>query len=246
MTQNLTKKIPLYIINCNKFYIKQQYTMQRALFQTLKNFQTIDLDQLNASVKFMERIENKYIVDTNQLKEFLQKAHKNYYILQIHNKIIFSYQNVYMDTEDYFFYHEHEHKKHKRIKLRTRQYVDSQQAFFEYKQREGDLVRKFRYECPIDHHGTMTEEAHRFYAELVTQFNKDHKKTLVTPSISTNYQRITLCSKNSDERITIDFNLELVDLRNPKSKQKKFTHFAIIENKSSHKKCFSNEVLTDM
>lgn len=183
--------------------------MKKELMNILEDFPKINLEQLNANVKFMERMENKYIVDNQQLQQFFKKAHKDYYILQINNKLVFSYQNVYMDTADYHFYHEHEHKKHKRIKLRTRQYVDSKQAFFEYKQRDGDLVRKFRYECPVNEHGKMTDESNRFYAELVTQFNKDHKKTLVTPAISTNYQRITLCSRNSDERVTIDFNLEL-------------------------------------
>jgi hypothetical protein len=99
--------------------------MKNELVAILKDFPKINLDQLNASAKFMERMENKYIVDNDQLQQFFKKAHKKYYILQIKEKVVFSYQNVYMDTKDYFFYHEHEHKKHKRVKLRTRQYVDS-------------------------------------------------------------------------------------------------------------------------
>lgn len=220
--------------------------MKNELVAILKDFPKINLDQLNASAKFMERMENKYIVDNDQLQQFFKKAHKKYYILQIKENVVFSYQNVYMDTKDYFFYHEHEHKKNKRVKLRTRQYVDSNIAFFEYKQREGDLVRKFRYQCPVIEHGKMTKDAERFYAELVTQFNKDYTKSAITPAISTNYKRITLCSKNSDERVTIDFNLELGDLRDPKSKIKKFNHFAIIENKSSHKKATSHHILKEL
>ncbi len=220
--------------------------MKNDLMKILSNFPTIDLDQLNASAKFMERIENKYIVDSQQLQDFFKKVHKDYYILQIKDKIIFSYQNMYMDTNDYHFYHEHEKKKNKRIKLRTRQYMDSDMAFFEYKQREWTLVRKFRYQCPTEHHGKMTNDAHKFYAQLVNEFNEKHNKHLVSPSISTHYQRITLCSKNSDERVTIDFNLELGDLRNPKNKSKTFKHFAIIENKSSHKTTTSHKILREM
>lgn len=220
--------------------------MKRDLLRILQDFPTIDLNQLNASARFMERIENKYIVDNNQLQEFFKKAGDQYYVLQINNNIVFSYENMYMDTQDYHFYHEHEHKKHKRIKLRTRKYVDNKQAFFEYKQREWKLVRKFRYECKLDGHGKMTDASNQFYAKLANEFYPEHKKTLVSPSISTNYQRITLCSKNSDERVTIDFNLELSDLRNPKSRKKRLTHFAIIENKSTHKHATSHKILKEL
>jgi len=92
----------------------------------------------------------------------------------------------------------------------------------------------------------MTEESNQFYAKLASEFYPEHKKTLVSPSISTNYQRITLCSKNSDERVTIDFNLELSDLRNSKSRKKRLTHFAIIENKSTHKHAPSHKILKDL
>jgi len=110
--------------------------MKRDLLRILQDFPKIDLNQLNASARFMERIENKYIVNNEQLQEFFKKAGDQYYVLQINNNIIFSYENMYMDTQDYHFYHEHEHKKHKRIKLRTRKYVDNKQVFFEYKQKE--------------------------------------------------------------------------------------------------------------
>jgi hypothetical protein len=41
-----------------------------------------------------------------------------------------------MDTPNYFFYNQHENQEKSRTKIRTRHYVDSDLAFFEYKQKE--------------------------------------------------------------------------------------------------------------
>lgn len=220
--------------------------MKKDLVAILNDFPKIDLDQLNSSARFMERIETKYLLDSEQLKLFFKKALKHYYILQINDRLVFSYHNVYMDTQDYLFYHEHAALKDKRVKLRTRQYVNSKQTYFEFKQREGKLIRKFRYECDGNDHGKMTDEAHKFYAKLITEFNSKHNKQLVSPSMATNYKRITLCSKNSDERVTIDFDLELKDLRNPKARGKNLNHFAIIESKSSGKDCLSGKIMKEL
>jgi len=40
-----------------------------------------------------------------------------------------------MDTEDYLFYKQHQNKLKSRTKVRTRYYVDSNLAFFEFKQK---------------------------------------------------------------------------------------------------------------
>jgi hypothetical protein len=41
-----------------------------------------------------------------------------------------------MDTEDYLFYNQHQKKEKSRTKVRTRYYIDSNLAFFEYKQKD--------------------------------------------------------------------------------------------------------------
>ena len=217
--------------------------IQQELMKLLQDFSAISLDQLNSSAKFMERIETKYILDKKQIKAFFKKALKKYYILQMNNKLMFAYKNTYMDTKDYLFYHQHEQKKDKRIKLRTRQYVESGDSFVEYKQKEGRLVRKFRYQCPTSDYGKMTDNAHKFYAKLMQDFNTKHSKKIVSPSLATNYQRITLCSRNSDERVTVDFNIHLEDLRNTKAEPKKLDHFAIVESKSTNDKCTSHRIM---
>jgi hypothetical protein len=36
----------------------------------------------------------------------------------------------------------------------------------------------------------------------------------IFPSIETKYNRLTFCSKKNDERLTVDFNIALSDIRN--------------------------------
>ncbi|MDP3381196.1 MAG: VTC domain-containing protein [bacterium] len=48
---------------------------------------------------------------------------------------MFSYDNIYMDSDEYLFYNQHQDKKNSRTKVRTRYYLDSNTAYFEYKQK---------------------------------------------------------------------------------------------------------------
>jgi hypothetical protein len=57
-----------------------------------------------------------------------------------------------MDTDDYVFQMQHQAKEKSRTKVRTRLYVDSDLSFFEYKQRQKKVTRKFRYEFPMNEH----------------------------------------------------------------------------------------------
>jgi len=68
-----------------------------------------------------------------------------------------------MDTDDYLFYNEHQEKKTSRSKVRTRYYIDSNMAFFEYKQKNDGITQKYRYEFPVEEHGFMTKGKKRFF-----------------------------------------------------------------------------------
>ncbi|MDR2411127.1 MAG: VTC domain-containing protein [Candidatus Peribacteria bacterium] len=99
----------------------------------LKGFKTITLNNLNATASFLKRIENKYLLDSKDFISIIKDLRKNFDILEIEGKKVFTYDNVYMDTDDYLFYDQHQNKLNSRIKVRTRLYVDSNLAFFELK-----------------------------------------------------------------------------------------------------------------
>jgi hypothetical protein len=168
------------------------------------------------------------------LKDFasvIKELKKNFNILEIDWKKVFSYDNVYMDTKDYLFYNQHQNKLNSRVKVRTRFYVDANSAFFEFKHKINWVTNKYRYEFPSHEHWFMTRWKKRFF-DWVWQSIYNEKSPEISPSIKTNYKRITLVSKKWDERVTIDFNIKARDLRKKDAKIVDLKNLIIVESKS--------------
>lgn len=213
----------------------------------LQEYTTISLDQLNASMSFLERIDTKYLIDLTQLDKILSALQDRFYVLTIKDVNIFTYDSIYMDTKDYLFYKQHEQGEENRIKVRTRHYVDSGDlAYFEMKQKEGKVIRKFRYPCGVEGHGVMNKDAKRFYTSLCQSMGLPFAKEEIMPAIKTKCKRITLCSKTNDERLTIDFDVELNDLRDPSARTVKLSNVAIVESKSSSTSGYSHKLMKKM
>ena len=81
-----------------------------------------------------------------KFEKIIAKFQDKYFILNIKGNSLFGYESIYMDTADYGFYYQHEQGLNKRTKIRTRNYLDAKLMYFEYKQRDHELVRKFRYQ----------------------------------------------------------------------------------------------------
>lgn len=216
--------------------------MKLALKNKLFSFPSINLSELNAQASYLKRKDKKYLMTEKQLLKILNNLPKSYQVLDIDNKRIFSYDNVYMDTVDYMFYNQHENKEPQRTKVRTRLYEDSKLAFFEYKQKEAGITKKYRYEFPFLEHGTMTRGKKRFF-DGVYQSNYGESAPIIYPAIRTRYNRMTLVAKTGEERLTIDFNIRVQDVRNHKSKEKNLKNLVIVESKSLSEKCRSSKIM---
>lgn len=212
--------------------------------QTLNNFQALTLSELNAQASFLKRIDRKFLLTTQEFWEFLEELKDDFHVLEISGKKVFSYDNIYMDTKDYLFYEQHQNKLKSRTKVRTRLYEDSQIAFFEYKQKINGVTQKFRYQFPAEEHGNMTKWKTRFF-EWVWQsmYQWDPQAPKIFPAMKTKYNRITLVEKNGWERLTVDFNIQTLDLRDPDAQKVDLKNLVIIESKSLAKKCASLEIL---
>jgi len=209
----------------------------------VKDFEKITLDELNQTSSYLKRIDRKFLVTASQLKDILKDITKDFKVLEIAGKRIFSYDNVYMDTEDYLFYNQHQNKLNKRTKIRTRLYVDSDLAFFEFKQKENWVTQKYRYSFPTEEHGTMTKGKKRFYEGVWQAMYDGEKAPTITPAIRTKYKRITLVSKDGSERLTIDFAIKTENLRNPNQNEIDLKNLVIIESKSLNQDCASCKII---
>lgn len=236
-TIRLTNKKQIYFLkNKNK-------NMWTDLNNRLKTFNQISLTQLNAQASFLDRIDTKYLLTENEFTEILKDLEKEFYILDIKEKSVFEYESIYMDSEKYDFYFQHQNKEKSRTKVRTRNYLDSWIAFFEYKQKQKWVTRKFRYQfTDPKEHGQMNNESVKFFEWAFQSFySKSPEK--IFPSLATRYNRITLCSKSNDERVTVDFNIRLEDLRNTWKEIISLDNLVILESKSMSKNWKSAEIM---
>lgn len=209
----------------------------------LQDFEPISLSELNARASFLKRIDKKFLLNANQFADILEDLKNDFKVLEIKGKKIFSYDNIYMDSDDYLFYNQHQDKKNSRTKVRTRYYIDSNLAYFEYKQKIDWITSKYRYEFPSEEHGFMTKGKKRFFEWVWQSIYNDDKAPKISPSIQTKYQRITLVNNDGSERLTIDFNIKTQDLRDKKNKEIDLKNLVIVESKSLKKDCKSSEIM---
>lgn len=103
-------------------------------------------------------------------------------------------------------YHDHLNDVKTRAKLRTRKYVDTDLTYIEVKLKEEGNTVKFRKEYPPINHGHLTRDAQQFFDKMYEkQYDNTFSAGRLMPSISTGYQRFTMCNKDYSEKITIDF-----------------------------------------
>lgn len=217
--------------------------MWSALLSRLSGFSSINLTELNATASYLKRIDRKFLLTEKEFLNILSDLSEDFRALEIDGKRTFLYDNVYMDTEDYLFYNQHQNKVPSRTKIRTRHYTDAGDlAFFEYKQKEGGVTKKFRYQFPASEHGTMTKGKKRFF-EGVFQSMYNEKAPDISPAMRTKYNRLTLVSNTWEERLTIDFNISVKDLRTKHAKNISLDNLVIIESKSLSDDCKSINII---
>ncbi|WP_068475331.1 polyphosphate polymerase domain-containing protein [Saccharicrinis aurantiacus] len=153
-------------------------------------------------VKLMNRVDTKYWFHTNALPKILDWAREFYYVLEINEKKVLSYSTTYYDTALNSMYIAHHNGKLNRFKIRHRTYLESGISFLEIKKKsnKGRTV-KSRIPSSADVENFTNEEA--LFLDENCPFTSDE----LSPSIQNRFSRITLVSKNLDERCTIDMDL---------------------------------------
>ncbi|MFA7284263.1 MAG: polyphosphate polymerase domain-containing protein [Candidatus Absconditabacterales bacterium] len=205
------------------------------MFKTLKKFDAISLTEMDARMGSigLDRMENKYIVHTSMLDKILKELQNDYVALEIKDLREFKYHNMYFDTKDYKFFHEHGKGYKLRTKLRTRKYVDSKIAFFEFKQRYYENVRKFKFDIKVSNHGKFSKRCKNFTEQLYKSTYQKKLNGEISPSLTTEYIRFTLCSKKNDERITFDSKVTFTNARNKKTRPYMLSDIILVESKSA-------------
>jgi hypothetical protein len=167
----------------------------------LKGFDPVGLDGITG-VRYMNRIDTKYLFSMSKLPELLKNIMPLYKTLEIDRQREFRYKTVYFDTPELLFYNQHVTGKLNRAKVRIRTYETNGLTFLEVKQKsnKGRTSKSRQEKEPGDMN--HIQQSREFLTELISA-NADTLKAVV----NTGFTRITLVNLGKAERITIDYNI---------------------------------------
>lgn len=195
----------------------------------LTYFKPTSLESLEI-LKLLNRYDTKFIFSSDQLIPVLDFLVGYYEVLKIGDRRCFQYQNLYYDTDDFFFYHQHHNRKYTRYKIRCRRYVDSNQCYFEVKQKNNKKKTiKSRLLLENDNSSSELSEESKSFARNRILLNNGDFIDQIKPKLRVEFDRITFANHTDKERITIDLNLAFT---NKNSFSKKLDNLVIAELKS--------------
>jgi hypothetical protein len=185
----------------------------------LNAFEPITLQEMDGVI-LMNRIDTKFAFTMSELTLLLPLLANHYRILTIEGTNAPHYESLYFDDDRFSFFKDHHNGKRNRFKVRIRKYVESNLFFLEV---------KHKFKGRTDKKRIATNQFNEVLPESDLSFVQNElcaNKNLV-PIMWNSFQRITLVSKITIERITFDFNI----LFEKDGVKKSFEHLVIAELK---------------
>ncbi|MDS2172230.1 polyphosphate polymerase domain-containing protein [Nesterenkonia sp. CL21] len=179
-------------------------------------FAPITLDQLNAQAALQTRVDRKYVVHGPQVEALLRHLQEDpARVLEISGARAMRYRSLYFDTPDRVSYLQSTLRRRRRFKLRTRQYVDTGQAYLEIKRSgsRGETVKE-RTSHPYVQLDRFRGTADDDVAAALSSTGVDPARIEeLVPSLGTAYRRTTVLLPAAEpgeppSRMTIDTDLQ--------------------------------------
>jgi hypothetical protein len=170
--------------------------------ELLTHFRPVSLNQLN-HLKLMNRTDSKFVLPIHLLPILLQKASRFYQILEIKDHRLFLYKTEYLDSPEMDLYLDHHNQRLNRFKIRYRTYTESNLTFLEIK-RKTNKAKTLKSRIEVCEESQLCDQHYQFIESVVPL----KERTLVVQSTN-HFNRITLISFESNERITLDYNLTM-------------------------------------
>lgn len=160
----------------------------------LREFASITLDELVEQASLQTRVDRKYLLPVDRLHGVLSDLDPGIRVLQIGGARAFRYESVYFDTPELTSYWMAAHQRRRRVKIRTRSYLDSGLRVLEVKTRgaRGTTV-KDRPEIAIADPTRLDDVALDYIAETLRDCGIggiDPRR--LAPTLTTRYLRSTL------------------------------------------------------
>ncbi len=179
-----------------------------AVAAIVNDFRPITLEEMSG-VKLMNRTDTKYVITLGQLAELLRYAQKHYRAQETLGERLIEYRTTYYDTADWRMLRAHTTGRRTRQKVRVRTYVSSLLTFVEIKRKNNHgRTKKRRIAIQRTLDNSLNSEAQTFITA-----NSAFDGSELQPAIGNTFRRITLVNNAMTERLTIDLDLELSNLR---------------------------------
>jgi hypothetical protein len=186
-------------------------TAEQSVDVLIAPFAPVSLEALNAKAAMLERLDNKYVVPADVLRQAVPAFAGLFDILEIDGQRAFTYDTCYFDDDHNGCYHDHHQGRRRRIKVRVRRYVDARLCFVEVKLKDkrGMTVKK-RLRVDYEAYGVLGSAA-------LAHIEKSHQELYgepfgrsLKPVLEMSYRRITLVARAGGERMTIDHGIRFM------------------------------------
>jgi hypothetical protein len=175
---------------------------------TLTDLEPISLDELVEKAALQTRVDRKYVLSRLDAAEVLAELDPATRILEIEGARKSAYESVYFDTPDLLSYRMAAHARRRRFKLRTRSYVDTDEAWLEVKTRGArSTTVKDRFAYDMAHRDILTPDAREYADAALDGLGLRAEELELRPTLITRYHRTTLFLPASGSRATVDTDL---------------------------------------
>jgi VTC domain len=195
----------------------------------------VSLDDVVSAARLLTRIDHKYVVPLSGLDDVLTKLDMP--VLEIDGRREFRYESVYFDTPDWTTYLASAWRRRRRVKVRTRTYVDSGVCMLELKSKgDRDQTVKERIAYDINDRATLTTGGRAFLVERAAGLAHGSLR----PALTTSYRRSSFADVALGARVTIDTEIVCEDAR---GERVGMPGYAIVETKSLNGSCPTDRML---
>jgi VTC domain len=174
----------------------------------VRRFSPISLSELNTKAEMLRRRDNKYVIERPVMQDALEEFIEHFDVLEINGQRTFNYDTCYFDSPDFECYRDHHRGRRQRIKVRIRNYVESDLCFVEVKLKDkrGETIKK-----RLAHDPSRSQELDGRAIDFVQSCHSSlYKRAFpyqLERAMDMRYKRVTLVAKDGGERMTIDNKL---------------------------------------
>ena len=180
-----------------------------ALVAATARMRPVALEQVLECAALQTRVDRKYVVPVDAMTPLLEQLASRLCVLQIGDLRSFRYESVYFDTPALEAYRQHAHGRRRRVKIRTRTYLDSGECLLEFKRvgARGETIKE-RYPYRLDARHLLDVDAHTLARERLAG---TISTSALRPALVTTYRRTTLVDTDRGDRVTCDVDLGFED-----------------------------------